>query len=82
MHGKYFMKQENSFLFSIKCVSLCLTAHKWQKWKSTPLTSLPQIDREEAVALKSYNYIILKKWKFCKNIWNLIQFLENLIFCL
>ena len=47
---------------------LLLTAHNWQKWKSTFLTChCHEIYREEAVGLKSSNYT----WKimiFCENV--------------
>ena len=60
--------------------SFGLTAHNWQKWKRVFLTCpCHKIYRDEAVGLKSCKYI----WKimiFVK-MWNLGQFLKNLIFC-
>ena len=57
-----------------------LTAHNWQKWKRVFLTCLcHEIYRDEAVGLKSYNYTL--KITIFVNMWNLGQFLENLIFC-
>ena len=57
-----------------------LTAHNWQKWKRVFLTCpCRTIYRGEAVGLKSCKYT----WKitiFVK-MWNLGQYLENLIFC-
>ena len=65
----------------VSCLSIQngLTAHNWQKWESTFLTCpCHKICREEAVGLKSYNYTL--KITIFVNMWNLGQFLENLIF--
>ena len=56
-----------------------LTAHNWQKWKSTFLACpCHRIKRVQAVGLKNSNYT-LRNTIFV-NMWNLGQFLENLIF--
>ena len=54
-----------------------LTAHNWQKWKSTFLTCpCHKIGRVEALGLKyTFKITIFVK------MWNLGQFWENLIFC-
>ena len=50
-----------------------LTAHNWQKWKSTFLTChCHEIYSEEAVGLKSSNYTL--KIIIFVNMWNLGQF--------
>ena len=47
-------------------VWMILTAHNWQKWKSTFLARpAAKICRVEAVGLKSYNYT-LKSYDFCE----------------
>ena len=70
----------SSFKFKVIQLSSWLTAHNWQKWKRVFLTCLcHEIYRDEAVGLKSCKYT----WKitiFLK-MWNLGQYLENLIFC-
>ena len=61
-------------------ITVSLTAHNWQKWKSAFLTCPShKIYSEEAVGLKSSNYTL--KIMIFVNLWNLGQFLENLIFC-
>ena len=50
-------------------LGLYLTAHNWQKWKSTfPTCHCHEIYREEAVGLKNSNYIYKKKKKKKKNL--------------
>ena len=47
-------------------IPFTLTAHNWQKWKSTFLTCpCHKIYREEAVGLKNSNYTF-KKYDFCE----------------
>ena len=56
-----------------------LTAHNWQKWKRVFLTyPCYKIYKDEAVGLKNYKYT----WNITiyVNMWNLGEFLENLIF--
>ena len=69
----------NVFMFRI--MSMTLTAHNWQKWKKKYSWHVPAIKiyRDEAVGLKNCSYT----WKiiiFVK-MWNLGQYLENLLFC-
>ena len=57
-----------------------LTAHNWQKWKSRFLVcSCHKIYRVEAVGLSIFNYT--SKIMIFVTMWNLGQFIENLIFC-
>ena len=45
-----------------------LTAHNWQKWKSTFLTChCHEIYREEAVGQKKFQ-LYLKNYDFCENV--------------
>ena len=56
-----------------------LTAHSWQKWKSTFLTCpCHEIYREEAVGVKNSNYT--KKYDFCEYV-KFGAFRENVTFC-
>ena len=58
-------------IFDIKSGSMPLTAHNWQKWKSTFLTcSCYKIYREEAVGQKKKKKIqlYLKNYDFCENV--------------
>ena len=57
-----------------------LTAHNWQKWKSTFITcQCHEIYMEEAVGLKSSNYT-WKLWFLCVcEIWG--NFIKKFIFC-
>ena len=67
-------------LRTLGSISATLTGGNWQKWKRVLLTCpCHKIYRDEAVGLKSCKYT----WKitiFVK-MWNLGQYLENLIFC-
>ena len=68
------------FVSLVFFINYLVTVQNWQKWKSTFLTCpCHKIYREEAVDLKSSNYTL--KVMIFVNMWNLGQFLENLIFC-
>ena len=70
------------YIFACNCSVKCsiLTAHNWQKWKSTFLTCpCHKIYRVDAVGLKSSNYT-LKITIFVK-MHNLGQVCENFIIC-
>ena len=68
-----------SMFKAVDCL-IHLTAHNWQKWKSTFLTChCHKISRVETVGLNKSNYCF--KITIFVSMWNLGQFREILIFC-
>ena len=69
--GKLLATAEAYFVFFVSHLfeyemRMCLTAHNWQKWKSTFLTCpCHKIYRVEAVGLKNSNYTY-KFYDFCE----------------
>ena len=63
-------------------INIDLTAHNWQKWKRTCLTChCHEIDRKEAVGLKSSNHTFKKSWFFVKYVKFGAIFWKELVFC-
>ena len=84
LFNKYLLLQTGLQMQYFGCVSIVtldiLTAHNWQKRKSTFLTCpCYEIHRAEAVGLKSSNYTYTIT--IFEKMWNFGQFCENLIFC-